>query len=146
MLNVCTIMGRLTQQPELRKTNGGASVTSFALACDRDRKDKDTGERATDFIDVVVFGHTAEFVAKYFGKGQQAVVVGRLRLRDWIDKEGNKRRSAEVVADNVYFADTKKSREGDSYNTPTAYGGTGVPDASYGNPYSEFVDDDDCPF
>ena len=134
-------MGRLTAAPELRKTNAGASVTSFTLACDRDRKDKE-GQRPTDFIDVVVFGNSAEFVTKYFGKGQQAAVTGRLQIRDWTDKEGNKRRSAEVVADNVYFADTKKGGN----DTPTAYGGVGAPVDVYGDPYGEYMDYEDDPF
>ena len=108
MLNRIIIMGRLTRDPELRHTQAGTPVASFTLACDRDFKDKQTGERAVDFIDVVAWRGTAEFAARYFTKGRMAVVEGRLQLRDWTDKEGGKRRSAEVVADNIYFGDSRK--------------------------------------
>ena len=106
-LNKIFIMGRLTRDPELRRTPTGTAVTSFSLAVDRDFKGQN-GEKETDFIDVVAWRNTAEFVAKYFGKGRMAVVEGRLQIRDWEDKDGNNRRSAEVVADNVYFADSKR--------------------------------------
>ena len=109
MLNHITIMGRLTKDPELRRTNGGTAVASFTLAVDRDYSPKDGGEKETDFIDFTAWKHTAEFVSKYFTKGRMAVVSGRLQIRNWTDKEGNKRRSAEVVADNVYFGDSKNS-------------------------------------
>ena len=102
MLNKIIIMGRLTRDPELRRTGNGTAVTSFSLAVDRDFKSQ-SGEKETDFIDVVAWRSTAEFVSKYFTKGRMAVVEGRLQIRDWTDKEGGKRRSAEVVADNVYF-------------------------------------------
>jgi single-strand DNA-binding protein len=115
MLNKIFIMGRLTRDPELRRTQTGTPVASFTLAVDRDFKDKSTGERSTDFIDVVAWRQTGEFVSRYFTKGRMAVVEGRLQIRDWTDKEGNKRRSAEVVADNVYFGDSK--RDGESGNT-----------------------------
>ena len=108
MLNKIFIMGRLTRDPELRRTQTGTPVASFSLAVDRDFKDKSTGERATDFIDVVAWRQTAEFVSHYFSKGRMAVVEGRLQIRDWTDKDGNKRRSAEVVADSVYFGDSKR--------------------------------------
>ena len=98
MLNKIFIMGRLTRDPELRRTQTGTPVASFSLAVDRDFKDKSTGERATDFIDVVAWRQTAEFVCRYFAKGRMAVVEGRLQIRDWTDKEGGKRRSAEVIA------------------------------------------------
>ena len=101
-------MGRLTRDPELRRTGSGTAVTSFSLACDRDFKSK-SGEKDTDFIEVVAWKNTAEFVSKYFSKGRMAVVEGRLQIRDWTDKAGNKRTTAEVVADNVYFADSKRS-------------------------------------
>ena len=104
MLNKIFIMGRLTRDPELRRTQSGTAVTSFSLAVDRDYKSQ-SGEKETDFIDVVAWRSTAEFVSKYFTKGRMAVVEGRLQIRDWKDKEGNNRRSAEVVADNVYFGD-----------------------------------------
>lgn len=106
MLNKIILMGRLTRDPELRRTGSGTAVTSFSLAVDRDFKSQ-SGEKETDFIDIVAWRATAEFVSKYFTKGRMAVVEGRLQLRDWTDKEGNKRRSAEVVADNVYFGDSK---------------------------------------
>lgn len=112
MLNHIVIMGRLTRDLELRRTQSGTAVTSFSIACDRDFKDKDSGERQTDFIDVVAWRTTAEYVCKYFSKGRMAVVEGRLQIRDWTDKDGGKRRSAEVIADNVYFGDSKKDDQG----------------------------------
>ena len=146
MLNHIVIMGRLARDPELRHTQSGTAVASFTLAVDRDFKDKNTGERATDWIDVVAWRGTGEFVSRYFSKGRMAVVEGRLQIRDWTDKEGSKRRSAEVVADSVYFGDSK--RDGDSSNTsrgcqaPADYG---VP--SGGDAFSELADDDgDLPF
>ena len=108
MLNKIILMGRLTRDPEMRRTNSGTAVASFSLAVDRDFKSQG-GEKETDFIDIVVWRNTAEFVSKYFTKGRMAVVEGRLQIRDWTDKEGNKRRSAEVIADNVYFGDSKNS-------------------------------------
>ena len=113
MLNKIIIMGRLTRDPELRRTGSGTAVTSFSLACDRDFKSQ-SGEKETDFIEVVAWKNTAEFVSKYFSKGRMAVVDGRLQIRDWTDKDGGKRRSAEVVADNVYFADSKRSESNDN--------------------------------
>ena len=113
MLNKIIIMGRLTRDPELRRTGSGTAVTSFSLACDRDFKSR-SGDKETDFIEVVAWKNTAEFVSKYFGKGRMAVVDGRLQIRDWTDKDGGKRRSAEVVADNVYFADSKRSESNDN--------------------------------
>ena len=103
MLNRIIIMGRLARDPELRRTQSGVPVASFRLAVDRDFKDKSTGERSTDWIDVVAWRATAEFVSRFFTKGRMAVVEGRLQMRDWTDKDGNKRVAAEVVADNVYF-------------------------------------------
>lgn len=107
MLNRIIIMGRLTRDPELRRTQNSTAVASFTLAVDRDFKGED-GKRATDFIDIVAWRAVAEFVAKYFTKGRMAIVEGRLQLRDWKDKDGNARRSAEVIADNVYFGDSKR--------------------------------------
>lgn len=143
MLNHIVIMGRLTRDPELRRTQNGTAVASFSLAVDRDYK-PEGGERETDFIDVVVWRGTAEFVQKYFAKGRMAVVSGRLQIRNWTDKEGNKRRSAEVVADNVYFADSK--RDGDqvqNYAQPPqgySYPQTGNPPApgGYSAPQQSF--------
>ena len=137
MLNHITIMGRLTRDPELRHTQGGTAVASFTLAVDRDFKDKQTGEKATDFIDVVAWRNTAEFAAKYLSKGRLTVADGRLQLRDWTDKDGNKRRSVEVVADNIYFAEAKREtpeREEPDYVPPQA-------------DYAELEDDDgELPF
>lgn len=118
MLNKIIVMGRLTRDPETRRTQGGTAVAGFALAVERDFKDKQTGERTTDFIDCVAWGHTGEFVSRYFTKGRMAIVEGRLQIRDWTDKEGNKRRSAEVVADQVYFGDSKRDGEGGGYHPP----------------------------
>ena len=130
MLNKIFIMGRLVRDPELRRTQTGTSVASFTLAVDRDFKDKSTGERTTDFIDVVAWRQTGEFVSRFFTKGRMAVVEGRLQMREWTDKEGNKRRSAEVVADNVYFGDSR--REGDGGYSAPAY--NAAPAADYSAP------------
>ena len=155
MLNRIIIMGRLTRDPELRRTQTGTPVASFSLAVDRDFKDKSTGERATDFIDVVAWRSTAEFVSRFFTKGRMAVVEGRLQMRDWTDKDGNKRRSAEVVADNVYFGDSKRDGEGGGYSAgysqggyaaggysaPAAPSGYGAPPAD-GDQFADLSDDD----
>jgi single-strand DNA-binding protein len=109
MLNHITVMGRLTRDPELRRTGSGVAVTNFTVAVDRDFADKQSGEKETDFIDVVAWRQTGEFVSKYFTKGRMAVVSGRLQIRSWDDKDGNKRRTAEIVADNVYFGDSKQA-------------------------------------
>ena len=107
-MNIVCLMGRLTGDPELRRTGNGTAVTSFSLAVDRDFKGQD-GERETDFIDIVAWRNTAEFVSKYFSKGRMAVVKGRLQVRDWTDKDGAKRRSTEVLAESVYFGDSRRS-------------------------------------
>ena len=127
MLNHITIMGRLTRDPELRYTQSQTPVASFTLAVDRDFGGRDGGEKQTDFIDCVAWRQTAEFVSKYFTKGRMAVVSGRLQIRDWTDREGGKRRSAEVVVDNVYFGDSRRENN-DSGN----YGGN-----SYGSSYGD---------
>ena len=129
MRNHITIMGRLTRDPELRRTGSGIAVASFTLAVDRDFSPKDGGERETDFIDCVAWRQTGEFVSKYFTKGRMAVVSGRLQIRNWNDKDGNKRRSAEVVADNVYFGDSKRDDQVGGSFGGNAYGG------SYGGGY-----------
>ena len=138
MLNRIILMGRLTRDPELRRTSSGTAVTSFSMAVDRDFKSQ-SGEKETDFIDIVAWRNTAEFVSKYFTKGRMAVVEGRLQIRDWTDKEGGKRRSAEVIADNVYFGDSKPKEDG----APSA-------DADFGAPPSgftpDFGDDGNMPF
>ena len=129
MLNRIVIMGRLTRDPELRRTQSGTAVTSFSIACDRDFKSQ-SGEKETDFIDIVAWRGTAEFVSKYFTKGRMAVVEGRLQIRDWTDNNGGKRRSAEVVADNIYFGDSKRDSAPGDYGAPPAYGapvGRGTP-------------------
>ena len=148
MLNRVIIMGRLTRDPELRRTQSGTAVTSFSLAVDRDFKSQ-SGEKETDFIDVVAWRSTAEFVAKYFTKGRMAVVEGRLQIRDWKDKDGNNRRSAEVVADNIYFGDSKRDGAGSDYAAP-AYG---APMGGYSAPmggssaFAEIDEEDgDLPF
>ena len=146
MLNQIVIMGRLTRDPELRRTGSGIAVTSFTLAVDRDFSGKDSGEKETDFIDCVAWRQTGEFVSKYFAKGRMAVVTGRLQIRGWTDKDGNKRRTAEVIADSVYFGDSKKESDsgssygGNSYNAPgyNAPGYAGPPQ----NDFAEIEDDD----
>ncbi len=143
MLNRIIIMGRLVRDPELRTTQNGTSVTSFTVACERDFKDR--GETSTDFIDVVAWRHTAEFVCKYFSKGRMAIAEGRLQIREWKDRDGNSRRAAEVVAENVYFGDSKsESKGGDAGAAPPAYGGA----PAYGaNGFQAVTDDDgDLPF
>ncbi len=127
MLNHIVIMGRLARDPELRRTGSGIAVTSFRLAVDRDFAPKDGGERETDWIDCVAWRQTGEFVSKYFTKGRMAIVSGRLQIRNWTDKDGNKRSSAEVVADNVYFGDSKRDDHAGS-----AYGGYSAPAQNYG--------------
>ena len=125
MLNHIVLMGRLTRDPELRRTGSGVAVASFTLAVDRDYAAQGA-EKETDFVDIVAWRSTAEFVSKYFSKGRMAVVSGRLQIRNWQDKEGNKRRSAEVVADNVYFGDSKRDSDGygaPAYGSAPAYGG-----------------------
>lgn len=136
MLNKIFIMGRLTRDPELRRTQNGTAVTSFTLAVDLDFKSQ-SGEKETDFIDVVAWRTTAEFVAKYFSKGRMAVVEGRLQLRDWTDKDGNKRRNAEVLADNIYFGDAKKDADS---------GAKRYADGQFVEVDEDFDADDDMPF
>ena len=124
MLNEIILMGRLTRDPELRRTGSGTAVTSFSLAVERDYK-SGSGEKETDFIDCVAWRSTAEFVSKYFTKGRMALVRGSLQIRDWTDRDGNKRRSAEVLAENVYFADSKRSTGGEqapAYSAPPERG------------------------
>ena len=158
MLNHITIMGRLTRDPELRRTGSGIAVASFTVAVDRDFGGRDGGEKETDFIDCVAWRQTGEFVSKYFTKGRMIVVSGRLQIRTWTDKDGNKRRTAEVVADNCYFGDSKRDSDGGSayggnnygsnyggntYNAPApSYGGYSAPAA----PASDFamLEDDDA--
>ena len=141
MLNHIVIMGRLTRDPELRRTGSGIAVASFTVAVDRDFSGKDGGEKETDFIDCVAWRQTGEFVSKYFTKGRMAVVSGRLQIRSWTDKDGNKRRSAEVVADNVYFGDSKKeASSGESYGGN--YGGYAQPASAPASDFAMIEDDD----
>ena len=155
MLNHITIMGRLTRDPELRRTGSGIAVASFTVAVDRDFSPKDGGEKETDFIDCVAWRQTGEFVSKYFTKGRMAVVSGRLQIRSWTDKDGNKRRTAEVVADNVYFGDSKRDGDGGNAYGGSTYGGNAysAPSGGFGGysapasaPASDFamLDDDDA--
>lgn len=135
MLNTITIMGRLTRDPELRRTGTGTAVASFTVAVDRDYTQQGQ-EKETDFIDCVAWRNTGEFVAKHFTKGRMIVVSGRLQIRAWTDKDGNKRRAAEVVADNVYFGDSKPDgSQGNhgGYNAPGTYGNSAT-GGSYPNP------------
>ena len=132
MLNHITIMGRLTRDPELRRTGSGIAVASFTVAVDRDFGGRDGGEKETDFIDCVAWRQTGEFVSKYFTKGRMIVVSGRLQIRSWTDKEGNKRRTAEVVADNCYFGDSKRDSDNSGSYGGNTYGGN-YGGNSYGN-------------
>ena len=120
MLNHITIMGRLTRDPEMRSTQSGVAVASFTLAVDRDFGGRDGGEKQTDFIDCTAWRHTAEFVSKYFSKGRMAVVSGRLQIDNYTDNDGNKRKSAKVIADNIYFGDSKKDGATGSQSDETA--------------------------
>lgn len=148
MLNKIFLQGRMCATPELRRTNSGTPVTSFTLAVDRDFKNAD-GTKETDFIDCVAWRSTAEFAAKYFTKGRVAVVEGKLQTRDWTDKEGSKRRSAEVVADNVYFGDSKKEYGGDYGGAPVGgykAAGKAVDVAPDEGEFAEIDDEEDLPF
>ena len=131
MLNHITIMGRLTRDPELRYTQSNTPVATFRLAVDRDFAPRDGGERQADFIDCVAWRSTGEFVSKYFQKGSMAVVSGRLQMREWTDKEGNRRTTAEVVADNVYFGESKRSRDSGGYDGNGGYAGGSAGGSSY---------------
>ena len=153
MLNHIVIMGRLTRDPELRRTGTGVAVASFSLAVDRDFSPRDGGERETDFIDCVAWRQTGEFVSKYFTKGRMAVVSGRLQIRSWTDKDGNKRRTAEVVAENCYFGDSKRDNDGGNayggntyggaYSAPApSFGGYSAPAAAPASDFAMLSDDD----
>ena len=144
MLNHIIIMGRLTRDPELRRTGSGIAVASFTVAVDRDFGKNENGEKETDFIDCVAWRQTGEFVSKYFTKGRMAVVSGRLQIRSWTDKDGNKRRTAEVVADNVYFGDSKRDADmGTSYPAaPSSFGGYAAPASPSASDFAMLDDDD----
>ena len=142
MLNHIVTMGRFVRDPELRYTANSTAVASFTLAVDRDFADKESGNKATDFIDVVAWRQTGEFVSKYFQKGSMAVVSGRLQIREWTDKENNKRRTAEIVADNVYFGENKR-QDGDGQTKPANPQGSDFK----GSAFSELdMGDGDLPF
>ena len=143
MLNHIVIVGRLTRDPELRRTGSGIAAASFTVAVDRDFRDRDGGEKETDFIDCVAWRSTGEFVSKYFTKGSMIVVSGRLQIRSWTDNDGNKRRTAEVVADNVYFGDSKRSSEGNPCSAAPTTPGYAAPASAPASNF-EMLDDDDA--
>ena len=128
MLNKVVLMGRIVRDPELRRTSNGTAVTSLTLAVERDFGKDENGKKVTDFIDVVAWRNTAEYVAKYFTKGSLAVAIGSLQIRNWTDKDGNNRRNAEVLAESVYFAGSKPN-DGNAAAAPTT-------------DYEEIMDDD----
>lgn len=132
MLNKIFLQGRLVADPELRHTNSGVAVASFRLAVDRDFKNRDTNERSTDFISCVAWRQTGEFVSRYFTKGRMAIVEGRLQIREYTDRDGNRRTAAEVVADNVYFGDSKRDNDNGG-----SFGGYGQPAPTYAPPASQ---------
>lgn len=144
MLNHITIMGRLTRDPEMRRTGSGVAVTSFTMACDRDFSDKQSGEKETDFIECVAWRQTGEFVNKYFTKGRMIVVSGRLQVRKWQNKNGENRYSTEVVADNCYFGDSKRDSDNGYGQQTGGYSAPTLPE--YPAPASDFavLDDDDA--
>ena len=163
MLNIAVIMGRLVATPELRTTQSGISVTSFRVAVDRSYSSRDGGERQTDFIDVTAWRGTAEFVCKYFTKGQMIAVNGRIQTRSYEDKQGNKRTAVEIVADNVNFCGSKRESGGEGYRSEGDYGAGSFGGESYGEPaalkepapayssgdaesFEEVLTDDDLPF
>ena len=140
MLNHITIMGRLVRDPELRRTGSGVAVTNFCVAVDRDYVAKDGGERKTDFINCFAWRGTGEFIAKYFTKGRMIVVDGRLEMRDWTDKDGNKRTSAEINVDNAYFGDSKRDGDNSGSFGGNQYGGNNYGGNSYGgNNYGSYA-------
>jgi len=150
MLNKIVLMGRLTRDPELRQTQSGNSVVSFTLACDRDFAAQGA-EKETDFVDIVAWRGTAEFVSKHFSKGRMAVVSGRLQIRNWEDKDGNKRKTAEIVAESVYFGDSKRDGQNASAAAPASAEFTQLPDTTpvpfSGSDMQQIgLDDDDLPF
>lgn len=141
MLNQINIQGRLVRDPELRRTGSGKAVTSFTLACDRDFKNAQTGEKEVDFLDCVAWGSTGETVAKYFAKGQLAAVSGRLQIRQYTDKGGQKRRQAEILVSSVYFCGGK---ENGSAGGTGADSGHNVPTYQTNAPGADFASIDDA--
>ena len=146
MLNHIVIMGRMTRDPELRYTQSQTPVASFTLAVDRDFGGRDGQEKQTDFIDCVAWRSTAEFISKYFTKGSLSVVSGRLQLRDWTDKEGNKRRNAEVVVDNIYFGESKRREGESSFNPNMDFDSAAQAPATVSTGFEELSDDGELPF
>lgn len=145
-LNHVFIMGRMTRDPEMRHTDSGTPVASFTLAVERDFKSA-SGEKETDFIDCTAWRNTADFVSKYFGKGRMAVVSGRLQIRTWTDKDGNKRKAAEVVAEHVYFGDSKRDdASGYAPQTSTQAAAAAPADDYSANGYDMNEDTDELPF
>jgi len=144
MLNRITIMGRLVKDPELRRTQSGTSVCSFTVAVDRDFQSKDNAERQTDFIDVVAWRQTAEFICKFFTKGRMIVVDGSLQSRKWQDKNGQNRTSWEVMANNVYFGDSK--REGGGEFAPAFDSSAETYTAPAAGGFAEIEEDGELPF
>lgn len=154
MLNHIVLMGRLTRDPELRRTGNGKPVASFTLACERDFKNPQTGDREVDFVDCVAWNGTAELVSKYFSKGRMAVVSGRLQVRNWTDSDNAKRRNTEIIVDNIYFGDSKKDTgagqayaPAPAYNPAYAPGGVNdysqpFPDTDYSQDYADYTEDD----
>jgi len=147
-MNHIVIMGRLTRDPERRETQSGTPVTSFTLAVDRRFKSKDSGERKADFINVVAWDKTADFVSRYFVKGKMAAVSGRLEVREWTDKENNKRWNTEVIAENVYFTgDTRGDNPSAGPADPKEDFGAGYTTPVESSDFAELdVDDGDLPF
>ena len=142
MLNKIFLMGRLVADPELRHTQNGVAVATFRLAVDRDFKDRETGERKADFINVVAWRQTAEFVSRFFTKGRMAVVEGKLQVREYTDRDGNRRYATEVVADNLYFGDSRRDGEGgygrSGYDAPPA-GSYAPPAGGYSQPAGSYA-------
>lgn len=142
MLNQISVQGRLARDPELRRTNSGKAVTSFTLVCDRDFKNQQTGEKEVDFIECVAWGGTAEMVEKYFHKGQMAVATGRLQLRGWTDKNGQKRRTAEILVNSVYFCGSKESGTQASSGADNGYSAPAYQAPAPAANFAELEDDD----
>ena len=147
MLNKIILQGRATRDAELRRTASGTAVSSFSLAVDRNFKSQ-SGEKEADFIDIILWKNTAEFAAKYVKRGRMVIVEGRLQIRDWTDKDGNKRRSAEVVADNVYFGDSKRDEEGGNQSFKPAGHAVDVSGPAYDgtSDFAEISDSEELPF
>ena len=146
MLNQISVQGRLARDPELRRTNSGKAVISFTLACDRDFKNQQTGEKEVDFIECVAWGGTAEMVEKYFHKGQMAVATGRLQLRDWTDKNGQKRRTAEILVNSVYFCGSKENGSQANSGADNGYSTPAYQSPAHAANFAELEDDAQLPF